>query len=973
MWNYTLSLKNLYRFLVIKDYPIYSTGIIGNEQKKGMTLVKFWKDNLLPEFKSGTYGKIIWKSTESRNRHTSEICNRSRQLLIYDEYMSELAAIINPALILRQIEQFCFFLVNHNFAYSVFLKKLNVLLREIQENDNAWNEEIQRFFQDNLEEVKDLKDAGGKEGFVAGWFMTFLTLHALTSETMQSMKMQNIRGDIQYSLRSLWNSSKNDTNKSVVFLTNRNSEICREALSPDNFWGRQKEEFDLRDMLKRKGHCLLSGIGGIGKTELLRQFLRYCVSNKEVEYVCAMQYENNMAETLLKSFPKRAEGKAEEKCMEVIAQMKMYSESHSLLILIDNVCKDSEEDDYIKKIAEIPAAIIMTSRLQEIGEFETYFIRPLEKQACELVFRDNCKRVLTKEDKANLDKMLEYAMLRHTLTLRLLGHVSQTMHWTVSDILQQLHIRDRELFSWNEDGKQISLKKIYLQLYSKSHLNIRQKKFLRVMASLPYHNYRKEYVFSCFENFIGEDRKFLLSELSRKGWIETDADGISMHPVIAESILEKPLTESEAWEILSAVATVWRQSGASLAEEGFINFEDEWSGDIIQSAEVVVSIILEKIGNVGEHYADMLICAAEILTECSMLAVGTVKRIKELLLPLCNQFTDNERVRVFIVCMADIEGQEMEQMFQTMYDQQKHQTIADELYAEFLIRLTWQAMALGELERVQECLEIAGRYTKTTRKKVELYYQYGTFYVLKLEVDKSYQMSMSGIKLAEQNKTKYRKYLCALWSTCCLANIGWLKYDKAEECLEQMEQYACEDHIEEVWYLNYHKGILYGQTNRLEKGISCLKKAVEYAGYYYGKNHINYAMECEELALLQAKNQLFEEAETDHKIALNFLMQHAEFAAERARVQNNLGSMYLAWNREDMAEEYLLEAYRAVDSNRLTMAEAAYNLSKLYRRREDRIQESLYLHKAYPVFQSEYADRSPKTAEVADRIRELGG
>lgn len=93
----------------MRDYPIYSTGIIGNEQKKGITLISFWKENLLTEFTGGKYGRLIWKETGSRNRHTSEICNRSRQLNVYEEYMTEITAGITEDVLLRQIEQFRIF------------------------------------------------------------------------------------------------------------------------------------------------------------------------------------------------------------------------------------------------------------------------------------------------------------------------------------------------------------------------------------------------------------------------------------------------------------------------------------------------------------------------------------------------------------------------------------------------------------------------------------------------------------------------------------------------------------------------------------------------------------------------------------------------------------------------------------------------------------------------------------------------
>ena len=51
--NY-LSLKNIYRLLTVNDYPIYSNGIIGEKDKRGLTLIKFWKQQLL----------YAWRNTE---------------------------------------------------------------------------------------------------------------------------------------------------------------------------------------------------------------------------------------------------------------------------------------------------------------------------------------------------------------------------------------------------------------------------------------------------------------------------------------------------------------------------------------------------------------------------------------------------------------------------------------------------------------------------------------------------------------------------------------------------------------------------------------------------------------------------------------------------------------------------------------------------------------------------------------------
>ena len=52
--NVLLSLKNLYRLFTVKDYPVYSTGILREKSKKGLTLVRFWDEYLLYEWKGTT-------------------------------------------------------------------------------------------------------------------------------------------------------------------------------------------------------------------------------------------------------------------------------------------------------------------------------------------------------------------------------------------------------------------------------------------------------------------------------------------------------------------------------------------------------------------------------------------------------------------------------------------------------------------------------------------------------------------------------------------------------------------------------------------------------------------------------------------------------------------------------------------------------------------------------------------------------
>lgn len=83
-----LSLKTIYQFLTINDYPVYSDGIITKKNHTGLTLTKFWRENILFDFRNRKCGKQIWRNDGGRNRYTSDICNRSARLGLYGDRKS---------------------------------------------------------------------------------------------------------------------------------------------------------------------------------------------------------------------------------------------------------------------------------------------------------------------------------------------------------------------------------------------------------------------------------------------------------------------------------------------------------------------------------------------------------------------------------------------------------------------------------------------------------------------------------------------------------------------------------------------------------------------------------------------------------------------------------------------------------------------------------------------------------------------
>lgn len=130
-----LSLKNIYKILMTNDFPIYSESVIGEKERKGQTVIRFWQSILIPEFKSLPAGKMIWRYTEKRNRYTSQLCNRSLPPSVFQKYEKELAAQLSETTLLAQIDRFVQFLSGRLYKHDVLLRRAQELIRLCRTED----------------------------------------------------------------------------------------------------------------------------------------------------------------------------------------------------------------------------------------------------------------------------------------------------------------------------------------------------------------------------------------------------------------------------------------------------------------------------------------------------------------------------------------------------------------------------------------------------------------------------------------------------------------------------------------------------------------------------------------------------------------------------------------------------------------------------------------------------------------------
>ena len=66
-----------------------------------------------------------------------------------------------------------------------------------------------------------------------------------------------------------------------------------------------------------------------------------------------------------------------------------------------------EEDPYLSELKDLPCTIFVTSRQKHLDGFTTFGIKAPQKSALSLIFRDNYNKILSREEKDRLSRLLE--------------------------------------------------------------------------------------------------------------------------------------------------------------------------------------------------------------------------------------------------------------------------------------------------------------------------------------------------------------------------------------------------------------------------------------------------------------------------------------------------------------------------------------------------------------------------------------
>ena len=956
-----LSLKNIYMLLMTEDFPIYSEGVISRSDRRGLTMLRFWQGQIAEEFRCLSRGKMLWRNDGKRNRYTSYLCNRSAEIKTYSEYAQELASQVNISSLRNQIDRFMDFLSARKYRHDILVRRIRELMRLTEAEDPRVTREIA----EQLLKAADWRPNGGQGSlFQAAYLLTLLTLYAAAGEAMDEPVMAVLRSG-EYGIEEMWSlftQPEESGDELVGFLTIHSGLLQDNPLPPYRFFGREEELFNLKEIAVSGRRCLISGMGGMGKTELLRQLIRVCENEKTLDKIAVVPYEGGIVESMARCFPGTQRQSQEEGFHTALFRLKEESGQSKVLLLIDNLTKGPEEDPELKELSGLPCGIIITSRRMALEGYETFSLKPPAVSTGALIFRDNFGRPLSREDRSALEQLLQNEALCHPLTLRLMARAAKSRGWTVAELKTQLEKQETTL-SWREEERTERLGQVYRQLYSTLRLPEKCRPIAELFTLLPRDSYDRDFLRAWFPAVVDDSAGEKLDALTEGGWLDKDGSGYAMHPLIAQCLRRTVITEEKLTTALDRVRKYL--SGLRMAD-----YTDTGDKDRERLSRLFFRISSYLTGSVSCQWMRAL-TVAMISLDATQQFSAEAKLLLAKLEKRCPEMDEETRIRCLIARCNWLSAPEEECV--AVYERQKAcRTVPELLYRDFCRMVAYAAAYQNGNYALAESLLKETLATETEPiPRTDIYTILVDSLSLQGKREEALEQCMEGLALAKSQADIVESLVCGLLSRACQLYIllGWKEF-AAELASEMEERMSRTSELMCRYHLATGLGAYAGATEDYEKALEYDLLCLELVELRVGKT-IDYYIKMAMVAVELYRLKRYEEAVARYKEALEHIRQGG-FTYWIQNICNNISAAYLALKMPEKALEYLEEALEITRTMGgldlgLTQRERAMAFEQL----GDREQEYACLEEACPLLEAGWGPEHPRAAAARKRFEEL--
>lgn len=526
-----LTPKNVYRFLTDNLPGLYPHGVIPAAERKGLTLVKFWAqvlDGIIPpEWHASLFGGT------QRSRRLSDMMNRTGVQPLPPKLQQEMNALLSGETLIRLSQQVQDFLRSAHYDADALTRALPDFVRMMMENEECMKPEHVQVFE-NLQKSRETLP----RTFVDMLTLSWLVLLAFYGEEMCCRELMDFCQAQEHSAQALYLLSSHVTfgRRVPLSMTGRNCELCRQGLSKDEYVMDAASCLpQLTDAIRQGGKIVVTGMGGIGKTEMTRQALALLAKEELFSRMAWVQYENSLASSLRMAFD-GLDGVAEENVLSTVREKLEAPYQGRTLLLIDSVDMPPEADEGLREIEHWGCDVLVTTRFPLGAGFRNIAVPLLSEEASRALFvqHDPYLKGMGSEETEALHQVLS-RVAGHPLAIILLAHLAKMKRWTMAQLLEELDRISPEGLRL-AGGKFSAIAQRIAQMVSTDALTDRERQVLAVFATFPAWTIPVRDALTLLRDFGTEDE--LLSALETAadyGLLTSNWRGYAMHPVLAES------------------------------------------------------------------------------------------------------------------------------------------------------------------------------------------------------------------------------------------------------------------------------------------------------------------------------------------------------------------------------------------------------------------------------------------------------
>lgn len=334
----------------------------------------------------------------------------------------------------------------------------------------------------------------------------------------------------------------------------------------NSFFGRETELREINSILSENHLVILSGIGGIGKSELARY---YAEKSEKYDMVIYLSYETSLVDTIannqfisnMDQYDNENEEQFCERKMHVLSELC----NEKTLLILDNLdinIDEIEQQDVWKKIISLPSDILVTTRCNQGSYRKSQIsVNELSLQMLERIFYSICP---CDSNQREYVQSIIQSFGNHTLLVVMMSKNCKTKFLSPEELLAKLRnngITSAESFSDE------NVKKVFSDIFPVMNLSRSSRELLYCISLMPRSGFRVKDFLLVFPQTNTND----LRELVNQGWIYEENDEvfhIVMHPVIYEAVTSQLANDKEfAGELFRTIKEDYSKEAVQTSRE----------------------------------------------------------------------------------------------------------------------------------------------------------------------------------------------------------------------------------------------------------------------------------------------------------------------------------------------------------------------------------------------------------------------